>query len=147
MPSRGDYLNSKDTRTSAESSYTTHLRVQDYNSVTLQHKNCRSGTFDDRQGRVFYRVHKRSPISQPHALGLRRGYPMGRQGAARPDSDEDCIRIGELPCYSHYAERLARLELVPIFKVLLRTGRNSNHAELRPTRYEASAQRLGYVPG
>ena len=30
-------------------------------------------------------------------------------------------------CYSHYAERLARLKQVPIFKVLARPGRDSNH--------------------
>ena len=46
--------------------------------------------------------------------------PMGRQEATRPDSDEDCIRIGEFPCYSHHAERLARLKQVLIFKVLVR---------------------------
>jgi len=57
--------------------------------------------------------------------------PMGRQEATRPDSDEDCIRVGEFPCYSHYAERLVRLKQVPIFKVLVRPGRDSNHAELR----------------
>ena len=39
---------------------------------------------------------------------------------------EDCIGIGEYPCYSHYAERLARLKQVPIFKVLARPGRDSN---------------------
>jgi len=39
---------------------------------------------------------------------------MGRQEATRPDSDEDCL--GEFPCYSHYAERLARLKQVPICK-------------------------------
>ena len=45
---------------------------------------------------------------------------MGRQEATRPDSDEDRIRIGEFPCYSHHAGRLARLKQVPIFKVLTR---------------------------
>ena len=53
-------------------------------------------------------------ISQPDTLGLRRGYSDGKE-ATRPDFDEDCIRIGEFPCYSHYAERLARLKQAPIF--------------------------------
>ena len=60
--------------------------------------------------------------------------PMGSQEATRPDSDEDCIRIGEFPCYSHYAERLARPQQIPIFKVLIQPC-----AELRPTEHEASA--------
>ena len=67
------------------------------------------------------------------------GVPMGRQEATLPVSDEDCIRIGEFPCYSHHDERLARLKQVPIFKVLVRLGRDSNHVEPRPTGHEASA--------
>jgi len=54
---------------------------------------------------------------------------MGRQEATRPDSDEDRIRIGEFPCYSHHAGRLARLKQVPRSW----PGRDSNHAEPRPT--------------
>ena len=42
--------------------------------------------------------------------------PMGRQEATQPDSDKDYIRIGEFPCYSHYAERLARLKQVYKYK-------------------------------
>jgi len=45
---------------------------------------------------------------------------MGRQEATRPDSDSD-----EESLCSHYA--LARLTQVPIFKVLVRPGRDSNH--------------------
>ena len=60
-----------------------------------------------------------------------------------PDSYEDCICIGEFPCYSHYTESLARLKQVPIFKVLVDCrflpGRDLNHTELRPTKPEASA--------
>ena len=54
----------------------------------------------------------------------------------------------EFPSYSHYAERLARQKLVPIFKVLVLSGRDTNHAELWPTRREASAsfaQRSDYL--
>jgi len=43
-----------------------------------QHKNCSSSGIDDRPGSEFFRVLKRSPISQPHTLGLRRGYPDGK---------------------------------------------------------------------
>jgi len=43
-----------------------------------QHKNCPSSGIDDRPGRVLFRVLKRSPISQPHTLGLRRGYSDGK---------------------------------------------------------------------
>jgi len=64
---------------------------------------------------------------------------MGRQEATRSDYDEDCIRIGEFPCCSHYAERLARVKQVPIFKVLVRPCGDANHVEPRPTGHEASA--------
>ena len=49
-----------------------------YNAIastdSAQHKNCPSSDIDDRPGRDLFRVLKRSPISQPHTLGLRRGY-------------------------------------------------------------------------
>jgi len=48
------------------------------NNVTAQHKNCPSSGIDDRPGRDLFRVLKRSPISQPHPLGLRRGYCNGK---------------------------------------------------------------------
>jgi len=44
---------------------------------------------------------------------------MGRQEAKRLGSDKDCIHAGKFPCYSHYAERLARLKQIPMFKVLV----------------------------
>jgi len=40
---------------------------------------------------------------------------------------KDCIPIGEFPCYRQYVERLARLKQVPMFKVLVRPGRDSNN--------------------
>ena len=43
-----------------------------------QHKNRPSSGIDDRPGRDLFRVLKRSPISQPHTLGLRRGYSDGK---------------------------------------------------------------------
>ena len=64
---------------------------------------------------------------------------MWTQEATRPHSVEDCIHIAEFPCCSHYAKRLARLKQDPIFKVLIRPGRDSNRTELRPARHEASA--------
>jgi len=116
-------LNGVDTRTLAESSYTTQLLVQDYNSATAQHKNRLSSAFDDRQGRDLFRVLKRPPICRPHALVFE-VVPMGKQQAARPDSDEDCTYVGEFQCYSHYAERLARVKQVPLFKILVRPNFN-----------------------
>jgi len=47
-------------------------------NVTAQHKNCPSSGIDDRPGRDLFRVLKRSPISQPHTLGLRRDYSDGK---------------------------------------------------------------------
>jgi len=60
--------------------------------------------------------------------------PMGRQEATRPDSDEDSICIGEFPCYSHYAERLARLKQVPILIASYRkyTGHEASALPTRP---------------
>ena len=53
-----------------------------YNAIAstdnAQHKNCPSSGIDDRPGRDLFRVLKRSPISQPHTLGLRRGYSDGK---------------------------------------------------------------------
>ena len=97
-----------------------------YNAIAstdnAQHKNCPSSGIDDRPGQRFvWGVEEIAHFSKDEAI------PVGRQQATRPDSDEDCIRTGEFPCYSHYAERLARLKQVPIFKVLARPGRDSNH--------------------
>jgi len=47
-------------------------------NVTPQHKNCPFSGIDDHPGRDLFRVLKRSPISQPHTLGLRRGYSDGK---------------------------------------------------------------------
>ena len=53
-----------------------------YNAIAsadnAQHKNCPSSGIDDRPGGDLFRVLKRSPISQPHTLGLRRGYSDGK---------------------------------------------------------------------
>jgi len=53
-----------------------------YNAIAstdnAQHTNCPSSCIDDRPGRDLFRVLKRSPISQPHTLGLRRGYSDGK---------------------------------------------------------------------
>jgi len=108
----------------------------------LRQRNCKHCThtdttqqlsFDDRRDRDLFRVLKRSPIPQLHALGLRRSCFDGKAEATRPDSG-----IGEFPCHSHYAERLARLKQVPIFKVVVRPGRDSNHVEPQPTGHEAN---------
>ena len=70
---RGDQ-NDEDTRT--------FCRKFLYNAIAstdnAQHKNCPSSGIDDRPCRDLFRVLKRSPISQPHTLGLRRGYSDGK---------------------------------------------------------------------
>jgi len=111
--------NGEDRKTSAESSYITQLRALHSNNT------CPSSAFGYRLDRDLFLFDK--------------VVPLGRQEAIRPDSDEDCIRIGEFPCYSHYAERLARLKQVPIFKVLVLPSRDPNHVEPRPTGQQASA--------
>jgi len=73
MPSQRDSLNDEDTGTSVESFYTTQF---------AHHKNYRpSSAFDDRPGINLCRVLKKSPISRPHALGLRRGETDGKTGS------------------------------------------------------------------
>jgi len=47
-------------------------------NVIAQHKNCPSTATDDRPGRDLFRVLKRPPTSQPHALGLRRSCSDGK---------------------------------------------------------------------
>ena len=46
--------------------------------VTAQHKYCPSSSIGDRPGRDLFIVLMRSPISQLHTLGLRRGYSDGK---------------------------------------------------------------------
>ena len=102
----------------AESSYTTQLRVQTMHNTrialpvawTIAWAEICLGCWRDR------------PFSNRTNFVFDEVIPMVKQWATWPDSDEDCIRIGEFPCYSHYAERLARLKQVPIFKVLARPG-------------------------
>jgi len=71
----------------AVSSYTTQLLVQTIASAdNAQHKNCPSSGIDDRPGRDLFKALKRSPISQAHTHGLRRGYSDGN-GLRRGYSD------------------------------------------------------------
>jgi len=62
-----------------------------------QHKNCPSSGVDDRPGRDLFRVLKRSPISQSHTPGLRRGYSDGKAVGNTTFGEFPCIRIGEFP--------------------------------------------------
>ena len=103
------------------------LQVQDYNSLTGQQKDCSSSAFDDYPGRGLFRVLKRSPISQPYVRDLcSDGKAVGNITRLRRRLHPH----RRVSCYSHYAERSARLKLVPIFKQ-------------RPTRDEASALTIG----
>ena len=95
-------------------------------------------------GKSLFRVLKRSPISQPHTLGLRRGYSDGK---AVGNMTGDCIRVGEFPCYSHYAERLARQKQVPILKFVARPGRDSNHTNNDLPDMKRALKPLGHTSG
>ena len=131
-----DDQNDDDTRTSAESSYTTQSWAL---HCTHSNNSCPSSAFDDRGAEICLACWRDRPFLDRTHLVFDKVIQMGGQEATRPDSDEDCIGIGEFPCYSHYAESLTRLKQVPIFKVLLRPGRDSNHVEPQPTRHEAIA--------
>ena len=85
-----------------------------------------SSGIDDRPGRDLCRVLKRSPISQPHTLGLRRRLFRWEGRQHDRTSTKIASALENFP-HSHYDERLARLKQVPIFKVLARPGRDSNH--------------------
>ena len=120
-----------------------HLRkvLTQRNCEHCAHSNnnsCASSAFDDLRDRDLFRVLKRSPISRPHAIGLRRrcsdGKTRGNTTGLRRRLHSDW-RISLLQS----SWRLARLKQVPIFKVLVRPGRDSNHVEPRPTGHEASA--------
>ena len=98
----------------AESSYTTQLRVQTMHNTRIVLPVASTIA----RAEIFLGCWRDLPFLNRTHFVFDQVIPMGRQKATRPDSDEDCIRIGEFPCYSHYAERLARLKQVPIFKVL-----------------------------
>ena len=75
---------------------------------------------DDRPGRDLFRVLKRSPIAQPHTLGLRRGYSDGKAIGNTTGLRRRLHLHWRISLLQNYAERLARLKQVPIFKVLAR---------------------------
>ena len=95
---------------------------------------------------IFLGCWRDSPFLNRTHLVFAEIIPMGGQEAPRPDSDEDCIRIGSF-CYSHYAERLARLKQVSNFERSwydrgeIRTMPNY---DLPSTRQEASALTHGF---
>ena len=68
------YQNDEDTRTFCGKFLYNAIASTD----NAQHKKCPSSGIDDRPGRDLFRVLKRSPISQPHTPGLRRGYSDGK---------------------------------------------------------------------
>jgi len=104
--------------------------LQHYNSVTAQHKNCPSNAFDHRLGRDLFRVLKFSTARTWSSTNL-----FLLEGKEQHDRTPTKIASAlEFFCFSHYGERLARLKQVPIFKVLVRPGRDSTSADLCPTR-------------
>ena len=88
-------------------------------NVPAQHRNCLyvPSTIDGVE--ICLGCRRDRPFFDHTHLVFDEVVPMRREETTRPDSDEDCIRIGVFPCFSHYAERLDRLEQVPIFKVLV----------------------------
>jgi len=152
MPSWTHGLNGEDTKTSAESSYTMQLRVPVHSSATAQHKYCPSSAFDVRLGKHFVWCWRDSPFLNCTHLVFDEIIRMGSQEATRPDSDEDCIRIGEF-LLQWLCRALGQTEASFQFsKVLVRSGQDSNHAELRPTIYQTRSERsnpwfsnLGYM--
>jgi len=84
---RGDQ-NDEDTRTFCGKFL--YNAIASTNNVTEQHKNCPSSGIDDRPGRDLFRVLKRSPISQLHTLGLRRGYSDGKAVGSRDILQRGC---------------------------------------------------------
>ena len=70
------HQNDEDTRTFCRKFLYNAIASTD--NVTAQHKNCCSSGIDDRPSRDLFGVLKRSPISQPHTLGLRRDYSDGK---------------------------------------------------------------------
>ena len=114
-----------------------------YNAIAstdnVQHKNCPSSGIDDRPGRDLFRVLKRSPISQPHTLGLRWGYSNGK-------AVDNTTRLRRR-LHPHW--RISLLQ--SLWRALGQTEASSNILglgtiqprfephEQRPTRHEASA--------
>jgi len=101
---------------------------------------------------IFLGCWRDSPFLNRTHLVFAEIIPMGGQEAPRPDSDEDCIRIGEF-LLQPLCRALGQTEAsFQFWKVLVRPGRDSNHAELRPTIYQTRSERsnpwvfnLGYM--
>jgi len=97
-----------------------------YNAIAstdnAQHKNCPSSGIDDRPGRHLFRVLKRSPISQPHARGLRRGYSDGKAVGNMTGLRRRLHPYWRISLLQSLRRALARLKQVPILKVLARPG-------------------------
>ena len=112
-----------------------------YNAIAstdnAQHKNCPSSGIDDRPGRDLFKVLKRSPISQPHTLGLRQGYSDGKAVGNTTGLRRRLHPHWRISLLQSLCRALGQTEANSNFKVLARPGRDSNH--IRPTRHEASA--------
>jgi len=113
------------------------LAQRNYEYCTTQELS--SSTFHDFPGRDLFRVLKRSPISQLHALGLRWSCSDGK---ARSNTTWLRRRLHPhcgVSLLQSLCRALGQTEASYNFKVLARPGRDSNHAEQRPTSHEASA--------
>ena len=109
-----------------------------YSAITsidnAQHKNCLSSGIDDRPGRDLFRVLKRSPISQPYTLGLRRGYSDGKAVGNTTGLQRRFSLLQSL------CRALGQTEASSNFEVLSTTRPRFEPHEQRSNRHEASAQ-------
>jgi len=119
---RGDQ-NDEDTRTFCGKFLYNAIASTD--NVTTQHKNCSSSGIDDRPGRDLFRVLKRSPISQPHTLGLRRGYTDGKAVGNTTGFRRRLHPHWRISLLQSLCRALGQTEASSNF--LARPGRNSNH--------------------
>ena len=102
-----------------------------------QHKNCPSSGIDDRPGRDLFRVLKRSPISQPHILGLRRGYSDGKAVGNTTGLRRRLHPHWKISLLQSLCRALGQTEASFNFLGLGTTRPRFEPHEQRPTRHEA----------
>jgi len=115
----------------AESSYTS--------ADNAQNKNCPSSGIDDRPGRDLFRMLKRSPISQPHTLGLRRGYSDGKAVGNTTGLRRRLHPHWGISLLQSLCRALGQTEASSNFQGLGTTRARFEPHEQRPTRHEANA--------
>jgi len=131
---RGDQ-NDEDTRTFCGKFFYKAIASTD----NAQHKNCPSSGIDDRPGKDLFRVLKRSPISKPHTLGLRRGYSDGKAVGNTTGLRRSLHPHWKISLLQSLRWALGQTEASFNFWGLGTTRPRFEPHEQRPTRHEASA--------